>query len=458
MKIIVCGAGRVGEGIARKLSEEGNTVTVIDLSSKLIQRITTDLDVRGFVGHGAYPETLEKAGAAEADMLIAVTHVDEVNMVACQVAYSLFNIPVKIARVRAQGYLDPAWRDLYAQQKLPVDVIISPEIEVGQNILRRLETPGTYDSLSFAEGRVSMVGVQVDEDCSLLETPLHQLKELFPDFNSAHITAIKREERWFIPQNEDQILAKDHVYVTTFSDYMPRILDLFGKNQEKARRILVVGGGNIGTYVAQSLEKAKGLRLSLIEIGKQQAEEAALQLNHTMVLQGDALDWATLREAGIAEAEAVICLTNEDKVNLLSSVIAKREGAGRTICLINEHFFIPLQEEFGIDVFVDPRSVTISTILQHVRRGRIVSLRSVDGGQAEAIEAVALKTSPLVGLPLGKMNLPSGLSIGAILRNDEIFIPDENFIIQADDHVILFILEEDIRTVEQLFRVSPEYF
>lgn len=457
MKAVVCGAGRVGYGIARELAREGNAVTVVDWSAELIDRVTTNLDVRGIVGHGSHPDVLKRAGAKDADLLVAVTYSDETNMIACQVAHSLFETPTRIARVRAQSYLDKQWRDLFSTGNLPIDVTISPELEVSRSILQRLETPGAFTTASFANGRVQVLGVRVDENSPVAGSSRDQLLELFPDL-AIDVVGILRDKTLFVPQGNDPLMAEDEVYLSVAAGHVGRALDVFGRAAPRARRVVIVGAGNIGLYVAQALERVSGVKVRLIEGDKTRAENAADALRRTVVLHGDGLDRQVLREAGVEEAELAICLTNDDKVNLLSAVMAKREGAQRTLSLVNDEAFRPVKTALGIDVLIDPRTVTISTILQHIRRGRITGLQTLGGGEAEALEGVTLSTSPLIGKTLNDLELPENVAICALVRGNQVFFQRDPVTIQENDRVIFFALKSAVSKVEQLFRVSLEYF
>lgn len=457
MKAIVCGAGQVGVGIARALAREGNAVTVVDWSPRLIDNVVTELDVRGVVGHGSHPDVLQRAGAEEADLLVAVTHSDETNMIACQVAHSLFNTPMRIARVRAQNYLDPAWADLFSTGNLPVDVVISPELEVGRAILQRVETPGAFNTAVFSGGRVQLLGLRLDENSPVAGSTTEQLMELFPDLRIA-VVGVQRERTLFIPKRTDPLLAGDDVYVVTESAHVKRVLDIFGRSAEKIRRVVVIGAGNIGVYVARALERADGVKVRLVEASKEHAEAAAEKLKKTVVLHGDGLDARLMREAGVPDAELVVCVTNDDKVNLLSAVMAKREGAKRALSLVNERAFESLRETLGIDVLIDPRATTVSIILQHIRRGRITGLQSLGGGLAEALEGIALSTSPLVGKSLDALELPDGVALCAVVRGDKVILPCDEGRIRENDRVLLFCNTALIPKVEHLFRVSLEYF
>jgi trk system potassium uptake protein TrkA len=457
MKIIICGAGQVGSGIARELVAEGNAVSIIDLSAEHIRQMTDELDVQGFVGHGAHPDTLDKAGARESDMLIAVTHSDEVNMVACQVAHSLFSVPVKIARVRAQSYLAPTWRELFTRTHLPIDVIISPEIEVAQSVLRRLRAPGSFEVIDFADGMIQCVGVRIPPDCPVIDTPLRQLTELFPDLQSV-VVGILRKDRFIVPSSDDSIETGDEVYFVCARENVQRTLDIFGYRTRDTRRVIIIGAGHIGLSVATYLERLPGMKLRMIEVDKGKAEAAAEALHRTVVLHGDGVDQQVLSEAGVEEAEAVVTLTNDDDVNVLAAVLAHQAGARRTLALVNKAAYGTLTRQLSIDAFIDPRATTVSTILQQVRRGRIKGLHSIAGGAAEVIEAEALETSPLVGRTLREAPIPEGMIIGAILRKGLAIYPRGDTVIETADHVVLLARREVVRKVEHLFRVSVDYF
>ncbi|MEO3999720.1 Trk system potassium transporter TrkA [Mesorhizobium sp. CAU 1732] len=458
MRVIICGAGQVGYGIAEKLASEKNDVSVIDTSAELIRNVRDSLDVRGFVGHGSHPEVLELAGAQQADMIIAVTLYDEVNMVACQVAHSLFNVPTKIARIRAQSYLRPHYMDLFSREHLPIDVIISPELEVGEMVMRRIALPGATDVVSFADGKIAMVAIECMEDCPVINTPLSQLSELFPDLLST-VMGVSRDGKLFVPHSADQLVAGDLAYVATSKDQVRRTLGLFGHEEKEATRIVIAGGGNIGLYVARTIENRKGrTKVKIIESGRERAVAIADELRRTVVLHGSALDHKLMMEADIGDADLMIALTNDDQVNILSSVLAKQLGCKANLALINNPTYHDFTSMLGIDAHVNPRTVTISRILQHVRRGRIRAVHSVQRGAAEIIEAEALETSPLVGPPLRDLDLPDGMRFGAIFRNGVLLKPDGSLRIKPKDRVVIFAMASAVKQVEQMFRVSIEFF
>lgn len=458
MKVIICGAGQVGYGIAERLSQEDNDVSVIDTAAPLINAITETLDVRGYVGHGAHPDVLAKAGAEDADMIIAVTLHDEVNIVACEVAHALFSVPTKIARIRAQNYLQPEYADLFSRQNMAIDVTISPEIEVGKMVLRRISFPGATDVVRFAEDRISMVAIECMEDCPVVNTPLQQLSQLFPDL-MATVVGIYRNGGVFIPRSTDQLEVGDLAYVIAQREHVRRTLGLFGHEEQEAGRIVIAGGGNIGYYVARTIEEHQPrTRIKIIESNRERALAVSEQLRNTIVLHGSALDQNILTQADIQETDLMVTLTNSDQINILSAVMAKAHGCKSNLVLINSSSLNQVTDSLGIDAQINPRAVTISRVLQHVRKGRIRSVYSVQQGTGEVIEAEALETSPLVGRPFRELDLPDGIRIGAIYRGGNVIRPDGDTKIKARDRVVLFALPEAVRDVEQLFRVSIQYF
>ncbi len=458
MKVIICGAGQVGYGIAERLAAENNDVAVIDNSPQLVQRVNDTLDVRGFLGHGSHPETLDEVGARDADMIIAVTLYDEVNMVACQVAHSLFGIPTKIARIRAQTYLEPHWQDLFSRNHMPIDVIISPEIEVGDMVMRRLGLPGAFETVNFSEGEITFLGLTCTEDCPIINTPLRQLTELFPDL-TAIVVGTFRDGTLEVPTGDDTILPGDDVYIVAKTSEVQRTLKIFGHTEKTAQRVIIAGGGNIGLYVAKRLEESQSnRRAKIVELNRNRAIEIAEVLDRTVVLNGSALNEEILKEADVTSSDTLIAVTNDDQVNILSSVLARRLGCERNLCLVNNMSYMSLVRSLNIGDSINPRAITVSRILQHVRRGRIRGVHTVQNGQGEVIEAEALETSPLIGVPLKKLQLPSGIRIGAIHRKGKVIIPNGSTEILANDRIIIFCLAESVKNVEQFFRVSLEYF
>lgn len=458
MKVIICGAGQVGYGIAERLSQENADVSVIDTSASLVTHITETLDVRGYVGHGAHPDVLATAGADQADMIIAVTLYDEINMVACQVAHSLFQVPTKIARIRAQNYLLPEYSDLFTRNHMPIDVTISPEVEVGKMVLRRISFPGATDIVRFADDNIVMVAIECLEDCPVIATPLRQLSQLFPDLK-ATVTGIYRRGRLRVVDSDDHLEPGDLAYVICQRDHTRRTLGLFGHEEQEAGRIVIAGAGNIGYYVARAIEQMQPkTKIKLIETDRARAVAVSDQLRGAIVLNGSALDQGILMQADIQDADLMVTLTNSDQTNILSAAMAKRLGCRSSMALLNSASFQELTTSIGIDAYINPRAVTISRVLQHVRKGRIRSVYAVQKGAAEVIEAEALETSPLVGTALRDIPLPEGIRIGAIYRDQTVLRPDGNTKIKAKDRVVLLAAADAVRHVEQLFRVSIQYF
>lgn len=457
MKFIVCGAGQVGTSIVRHLASEDNDVTVIDQSPELVRKISDAFDVKAMEGFASHPDVLEAAGIRDADMIIAVTYADEVNMVACQIAHALFAVPTAIARVRHQSYLDPIWSDLFSRDHMAIDVIISPEIEVARAILRRLDVPGAFDMVPMADGKVRVIGVRCTDNTPIINTPLRQLTQLFPDLNVT-IIGIVHNGKGFVPSPDDQMLPGDEVYFVAETDHVTRAMSTFGHEEKAARRIVILGGGNIGRYLARQIDKHPGVSAKVIEFDQAKAEQVAAELENTIVLHGDALDPEILEEANVAMAETVVAVTNEDEVNILASLLAKRAGCQRAITLINKMTYAPLVSSLGIDVTVSPRAITVSSILQHIRRGRIRAVHSLGDGFGEVIEAEALETSPVIGQALRDIELPEDVIIGAILRGDEVIIPRGDTVIKPKDRVVLFAAAAAVKAIERMFSVRLEYF
>ena len=458
MKVIICGAGQVGQNIARHLSSEGNDVTVIDQAPELIQRLGDALDVKAMVGHASRPPVLDAAGAEDADMIIAATQSDEVNMVACQVAHSLFGVPTKIARVRDQTYMQPRWAKLFNREHMPIDVTISPELEVARAVTRRLMAPGASEMIPLGEGRIRLVGVRITDECPVINTPLRQITALFPDLN-INIVGLVRDDRKFVPGANDQIFPGDEVYFVADETHVPRAMAVFGHEEPAAHRVVIVGGGNIGLSLAQSIEsESPSMTLKVIERSGTRAANVAQMLSRTIVLNGDALDPEILDEANVRNADSVIAVTDDDETNILVSLLAKRYGTKRTIALLNKSFYTSLINPLDIDVVVNPRAITVSTILQHVRRGRIRALHTIGDGFGEVIEVEALETSSIVGTPIADIRMPSGALVGAILRDEKVIIPRGETSIKAHDRVVVFSMETVVKKVEKMFAVQLEYF
>lgn len=458
MKVIICGAGQVGWQIARHLAGEGNDVTVVDIDADLVRRATEALDVEGVVGFASHPDVLERAGARDADMLIAATHSDEVNMVCCQIAQAAFNVTRRIARVRAQNYLAPGYSDLYTLDRLAIDVIISPEREVATAALQRLAAPATFDTEMFMDGRAQLLGIQLAEDCPVLNTPLRQLSELFPALR-AIVVGIRRGGRLFAPDPGDQLLEDDQIYVFSHIEDVARSLDIFGKKSRKQQRLVIVGGGNVGLMVARAIEaRGERMRARIIERDRAIAEYAADRLERTIVLNGDGMSADILAEAGVGQADALLAVTDDDRTNLLVSVRAKQAGCALAIALVNDPTLAPLMAALDIDAYVNPRATTVSSILRHIRHGRVRALYSIGDAEAELIEAQVMTTSPLAGKLIREIEFPEGVLVGAVMRGDKVMRPTAETRIEPGDVVALFAMAADVPEVERLLQVSIEFF
>ena len=458
MKVIICGAGQVGWQIARHLSGEKNDVTVVDNNPELVRRATDTLDVQGLAGFASYPDVLERAGARDADMIIAATYSDEVNMVTCQVAHSVFAISRKVARLRSQSYLDAIYSDLYRRDHMPIDVVISPEREVAEAALQRLAAPAAFDTETFFDGRAQLMGLRLDEECPVVNTPLRQLSDLFSTLRVL-VLAVRREGRLFAPEAGDQLFVGDEAYVFAPVEDVPRMLEVFGKSETKQERVVIVGGGNIGLAVAKSLEdRATRIRAKVIERDRRVAEIAADALERTIVLNGDGLDVSLLNEAGIGRADAILAVTDDDKTNMLAAVRAKAEGCPMAISLINDPTLVPLLGPLGIDAHINPRATTVSSILRHIRHGRVRGVYSIGDAEAEVIEAEVLSTSTIAGSAIRDIDFPEGVLVGAVKKGDEIHKPTGSLRVEAGDVIVIFAMADDVARVEQLLQVSIDFF
>jgi len=458
MKLIICGAGQVGWQIAKHLASENNDITVIDKDFELVRRLTNSLDVAGVTGLASHPHILERAGAKDADMIIAVTLSDEVNMVVCQVAHSVFSIPRKIARVREQSYLAVDYSDLYRAEHMPVDFIISPEKEVANAAIKRLQSPAAFETESFLDGSAQLIGLKLASDCAVLETPLRQLSELFSTLE-AIVVGIRRNRTLFIPSPEDQLFAGDEAYIFCAQDDVKRIFEIFGKVEESSERIIIIGGGNVGLEVALQLESNfSQYHVKIIEKNRKRAEKIADKLEKTIVLNGDGLDIDLLEEANIDKVDAVLAITDDDKTNMLSCTRAKASGCSTTIALVNEPSLTSLLSPMGVDGFISPKTTTVSSILQHIRQGLVKAVYSIGDAEAEVIEAQVLGTSSLAGQAVRDIKWPKGSILGVIKINGETLIPKGDTKIQEGALITIFALSKDIPDIEAMLQVGVDFF
>ncbi|MEW8273218.1 MAG: Trk system potassium transporter TrkA, partial [Candidatus Thiodiazotropha taylori] len=453
MKIIILGAGQVGRSVANALVSEANDITVVDQNLDLLTELQNRLDLGTVRGHAGHPDVLRRAGAEDADMILAVTNSDETNMVACQVAYTVFHTPTKIARVRAQGYLD--YPNLFEKPAFPVDVLISPEQLVTDYILKLIEYPGALQVLDFADGRVRLVGIKAYYGGPLVGNELSTLYHHMPNVD-ARVAAIYREGEVIQPQGDTEIKAEDEVFFIAAAENIRSVMSELQKLEKPYKRLILAGGGNIGRRLASSLEQK--YRIKLIENNQHRAREIAERLDMTIVLHGDAADEDLLLEENIENTDVFCAVTNDDEANILSAMLAKRLGAARVMALINRPSYVDLVQSGTIDIAISPQQATIGTLLTHVRRGDVAQVHSLRRGAAEAIEAVAhgdRSSSKVVGRAIEEIKLPKGTTIGAVVRGEDVLIAHHDTMIESGDHVILFLVDKrKVREVEKLFQVG----
>lgn len=458
MKIIIVGAGQVGATLAENLVGEKNDIAVIDNNLQRLQRLKDKLDLQVVLGHGSHPSVLHNAGAEDADMLIAVTDSDETNMVACQIAFTLFNTPTKIARIRSQEYLRHK-AQLFQSQEIPVDHFIAPEQLVTQYVIRLIEYPGALQVVEFAEGRVSLVAVKAYYGGPLVGNALSALRDHMPDVET-RVAAIFRRGKAIRPQGTTIIEADDEVFFVADTRHIRTVMAELQRLERDYKRIIIAGGGNIGLWLAKALEKTH--QIKLIERNPERANLLARELEQATVFCGDASDQELLSEEHIGETDLFIAVTNDDEANIMASMLAKRLGAGKTMVLIQRSAYADLVQDGQIDIAISPQQATISTLLSRVRKGDMVNVYSLRRGAAEAIEAIAhgdASTSKVVGRTVSELKLPPGATIGAVVRGDEVIIAHDNTRIDSNDHVILFLTDKrQIGDIEKLFQPSAFFF
>lgn len=456
MKIIILGAGQVGTSVAANLVSEANDITVVDQKPGLLRELQDRFDLRTVSGHGAHPDVLLKAGAEDADMIVAVTNSDETNMVACQVASTLFHTPTKIARVRSPGFLDHP--KLFCPDALPIDVRISPEQLVTEHILRLIENPGALQVQDFANGRVRLVAVKAYYGGPLVGHELRTLYEHMPEVNT-RVAAIYRQDRAIQPGGNTVIEADDEVFFIAAPKHIRSVMSELRRLEQPYKRLIFAGGGNIGTRLATALER--NFRVKVIERDLDRCKHIAEALEKTIVLQGDAADEELLIEENVENTDVFCAVTNDDEANILSAMLAKRLGARKVMALINRPAYVDLVQSGPIDVAISPQQATIGTLLKHVRRGDVVEVHSLRRGAAEAIEAIAHgdeSSSKVVGRSIEHINLPKGTNIGAIVRGEDVVIAHHDTIIESEDHVILFLQDKlRVQEVEKLFQVGVTF-
>ena len=463
MKIIICGAGKVGTSIAKHLVEQGSDVTVIDSSHKLIDEIREKVDLKTIIGSASNPSILKNAGAEDSDMIIAVTLQDEINMVACQMAHTFFKIPRKIARLRTEDFLNPIWRDLYNADNMPIDLIISPELEVARSIERQLKAPGAYDVVPFLNDEIELLSLVINEKCPLVDTSLLNIHELFQENVDteknlrASILGISRDEQLFIPKKQDILTEGDHVYIMVDKNHVKRTMSAFGYDEKPIKKLIIIGGGNIGFNLAKDLEKYQSdISVSIVENNEDRSKYIADQLSNTLVLNGDGLDQDLLDEANIKDADLLLALTNDDETNIIISAVARKNKC-ESIIIVNNSEYNKLKDVLGISKVVDPRKITVSKILKHIHKGKIESVFAIDNNQAEIIHAQVLKSSKLINKNIEDADFPHGLRVGLIKKEDKIIIPEKDTKIEIHDEILFLCMRDDIKKAEELFQVRSEY-
>lgn len=456
MKVIILGAGQVGISLASSLVLEEHDVTIIDQQDSVLREMREKLDIRTQVGMASHPDILESAGIEDADMLIAVTNSDEVNMAACQVAYTLYNTPSRLARIRSSAYLRRQDK-LFNKEAVPVSVIISPEELITEHIFRLIMHPGTLEVLDFADGQLQLIAVKAYYGGPLVGHELRELKQHMPDV-AARAVAIFRQNKAIIPDGSTILEANDEVFLLATPEHIRTIISELRKLDKPYKRVMIAGGGNIGKRLATKLEAAR-FQVKILEQDTDRAAYLAESLNKTIVLEGDAADENLLIEEDIDNIDVFLALTSDDEANIISAMLAKRLKAKHVISLINKHSYVDLVEEFGaIDLAISPQQITMGALLAHVRRGDIIAVHSLRRGAAEAIEVVAhgdKKTSRVVGRTISEINLPPSSTIGAIIRSDEVLIAFDDMVLEEDDHIFIFLADKRyIPTIEKLFQVS----
>lgn len=457
MKIIILGAGQVGRTVAQSLASEANDITVVDEQPELLKELQEVLDIRTVVGHASHPSVLVRAGIEDADLVLAVTNSDETNMVACQMAYSLFHTPTRLARVRSADYLDQT--GLFSEDAVPVNYIISPEELVTGFIQKLVHQPGVLQILDFIGGKVQLVAVRAYYGGPLVGHSLRSLAEQLPK-HEVRVVALYRRDRAIIPDGTTVIEADDEVFFLAEKGRILEVVKTFRRSDKPYRRVMIAGGGNIGKRLAAGLEN--DFQVKVIERNRERCRHLAESLHKTVVLHGDAGDAGLLQSEAIGATDVYCAVTDDDEANILSAMLAKRLGAHKSISIINRPSYVELAQGTAVDVAISPAQVTIGSLLTHIRRGDVVAVHSLRRGAAEAIEMIAhgdAKTSKVVGRAIGELRLPKNASIGVIARGDHVIFPHRDTIISAEDHVVLFVAEkQQISAVERLFQVAVGFF
>ena len=452
MKIIIAGAGEVGFHIAQRLSEENHDVALIDKDAKHIKRVGENLDVQAFLGSGTSPRILKEAGIHDADLLVAATDSDEINLMACLMAKTLNPYLIKVARVRNEEYLQEG--ELFSKELLGIDHVINPQSEMVNTIQSIMEIPSASEVIDFVSGRVKLIGFVVTQDSPFVDRNLISFVDLR---GRVLIGAIVRGDQVVIPRGEDVIQRGDLVYVVARTAELDETLGFLGIKQEASRRVIIVGGGQTGAALAKKMDRAK-ISVKIIEEESATCAGLSEMLDHVIVINGDGTDKDLLEEENVRDVDFLIAVTGDEASNILMSLLAKGLGAKRTVTRISKLSYAPLMSAIGVDTVVSPRLSAVRAILQHIRPGKIISVAPLKGEQAEAIEAEALETSDIVNLPLSKVKMPKGAIVGAIIRGDEIIIPRGDSVIRPKDHLIIFALQEVLPKLERLLTVKLEFF
>lgn len=459
MKIIILGAGEVGGNLAQNLTKEASDITVVDTNSDRLRDLQDRFDIRTVRGMASHPDIMRQAGAEDADMLIAVTNSDEVNMVACQIAHTVFHTPTKIARIRTTAYVQEQYAGIFRSDAMPVDYIVNPEQIVTHDIRRLIDNPGALQVMDFANGQVQLVGIKAYYGGPLVDQELRYLRKHMPTVDT-RVAAIFRQNRPIIPEGTTVIEADDEVFFIAAASDIQAVMSELRRTERPNRRLVIAGGGHIGQGLARAVEHKYGTRI--IERSRQRCYELSEVLNRTIVLSGDASDRDLLIEENIEETDVFCAVTNDDEANIMSSMLAKSLGARKVITLINNPAYVDLIEGSEIDIAISPQQATLGSILQHIRRGDVVKVHSLRRGAAEAIEAIAhgdRRSSKVVGKRLGEIELPPGTNIGAIVRGDDVIIAHDDVLVEPDDHVILFLVDKSrVQEVEKLFQAPFSFF
>lgn len=457
MRILILGAGQVGASVAEALASEANDITVIDQNRESLAQIADHLDVRTLAGNAAYPSTLREAGIEDTDLLVAVTQSDQTNLVACKIARSMFNVPTRIARLRSPDFLDDA---LLSDENFSVDYAICPEQEITEYIGKLIEFPEALQVLEFAGGRVTLVGVRAFQGGQLVGKPIRAMREHLPESIDARIAAIFREHQPLDPDGHTVIEPGDEVFVLAASEHIRPVMRELRRMQQPVKRVMIAGGGNIGMRLAETIESRYAVKV--IEMHPERCKLLSERLQHGIALRGSASDRELLIAENVEDTDVFCALTNDDEINIMSSLLAKRLGAAKVITLIGNPAYVDLVQGVDIDIAISPQQVTIGSLLTHVRRGHMTNVYRLRRGAAEALEIVAhgdSSNSKVVGKALGDIKLPEGVTIGAIVRGSEVLIAHRHVKVQTDDHVIMFLVDKSrTREVEKLFQVGFGFF